>query len=106
MLFPGPYSADAIWNKIARATHAGELGIAAKIATSDNSGRAQATCIYTHDYTDLEDVKRGEFPVSFHFISVAGSMGTADELREEVLLNMRKLGLGKKRSISYKPGEH
>lgn len=67
MLFPGPYSADAIWNKIARATHAGELGIAAKIATSDNSGRAQATCIYTHDYTDLEDVKRGEFPVFFFF---------------------------------------
>ncbi|KAL0637838.1 hypothetical protein Q9L58_003228 [Maublancomyces gigas] len=78
MLFPGPFSADTIWNKIARATHAGELGIAAKIATNDNSGRSQVICIYTHDFTDLEDVKR-------------------------VLLNLRKLGLGKKRSISYKP---
>lgn len=61
MLFPGPNSVDAVWNKIARATHAGELGEAAKIATKDNSARAQVICIYTHNFTDLEDVKRGRY---------------------------------------------
>lgn len=104
MLFPGPFSADTIWNKIARATHAGELGIAAKIATNDNSGRSQVICIYTHDFTDLEDVKRGKCFVLLFFRN--WFHGAADEVREEVLLNLRKLGLGKKRSISYKPGGH
>lgn len=101
MLFPGPYSADAIWNKIARATHAGDLGIASKIATNDNSGRAQVVCIYTHNFADLEDVKRGEC----FFFPGNRAYGSADEIWEEVLLNMQKLGLGTKRSISYKPGE-
>lgn len=32
-------------------------------------------------------------------------MGGADRVRVEVLVNMRRLGLAKKRPISYKPGE-
>lgn len=61
MLFPGPFSADAIWAKIARATYTGELGIAAKIATKDDSGRSQVICVYTQNFADLDDVKRGEY---------------------------------------------
>lgn len=72
MLFPGPYSADAVWNKIARATHAGELGEAAKIATNDNSARAQVICIYTHNFTDLEDVKRGRYLLFLFYFPKSG----------------------------------
>lgn len=60
-------------------------------------------CVYTHDFADLADVKRGECV----FFSLPGNWAhrSADEMWEEVLLNMQKLGLGTKRSISYKPGE-
>jgi len=44
-------------------TQAGRLGVAAKVATAMKSPLATNTdirliCIYTYDYTDLEDVRR------------------------------------------------
>lgn len=63
MLFPKPTFADIAWSKVARATNTGKLGVAAKIATSDGSGRSPVICVYTHDFADKEDVMRGKpFP--------------------------------------------
>lgn len=59
MLFPRPEIVDYYWSKVARATVNGELGDCAKVSTNDGSGRSPVICVYTHDFTDEEDVKRG-----------------------------------------------
>ena len=61
MLFPSPAHVDEVWFKVARATNAGELGTAAKVATAggdDQSGKSRLICIYTNDFSDRADVKR------------------------------------------------
>lgn len=59
MLFPSPDYVDNVWLAIVRATAAGELGSAAKVATGDGSGTpTRLICVYTGDFSDKEDVKR------------------------------------------------
>lgn len=61
MLFPSPSHVDEVWAKVARATVAGELGVAAKVATSGDDERSEKTrlvCVYTDDFSNKEDVKR------------------------------------------------
>jgi hypothetical protein len=36
----------------------GELGNTAKVATDDGSGQARLICVFTEDFSDMEDVKR------------------------------------------------
>ncbi|MCJ1388975.1 hypothetical protein MMC18_001827 [Xylographa bjoerkii] len=87
MLFPTAADVNRVWGVVARATAAGELGGAAKVATEDGQGErvGRLICIYTEDFSDKEDVKR-------------------------VLLKLVELGLANRRSewgqdmgISYKP---
>jgi len=54
---------DVVWEKIRIATESGSLGDSAKAATSRPSGfqasqRVLVTCVYTHDFEDLDDVRR------------------------------------------------
>ena len=51
---------NRIWDIIAHATAAGELGHAAKVAADDGSGNAKARliCVYTEDYNDKSEVQR------------------------------------------------
>jgi hypothetical protein len=54
---------DTVWEKIREATEKGLLGDASKVATARPSSRAKdpsekVICIYTYDYTDVEDVMR------------------------------------------------
>jgi len=60
MLFPLPDSVNRIWRLVADGTASGELGMAAKVATDDGKGESAARliCIYTEDFSDVEDVKR------------------------------------------------
>ena len=61
MLFPSPSDVDEVWTKVTKATHAGTLGIAAKVATAggdDRSERSRLICVYTNDFSDKGDVKR------------------------------------------------
>ena len=61
MLFPSPSHLDEVWSKVAKATHAGTLGMAAKVATAgddDRSGKSRLICVYTNDFSDRADVKR------------------------------------------------
>lgn len=74
LLFPLVENVNDVWAKIATATAAGELGPWAKCATQGSarngavgSGAVDAgysekhsrvICVYTYDFTDLEDVKR------------------------------------------------
>ncbi|MCJ1382195.1 hypothetical protein MMC17_005307 [Xylographa soralifera] len=87
MLFPTAADVNRVWGVVARATAAGELGGAAKVATEDGQGdtAGRLICVYTEDFGDNQDVKR-------------------------VLLKLRELGLAKRKSewgqemgISYKP---
>jgi Domain of unknown function (DUF1917) len=60
MLFPSPAHVDEVWFKVAKATHAGALGVAAKVATAgddDRSEKSRLICVYTNDFSDIEDVK-------------------------------------------------
>ena len=48
---------DFVWSRIASATHAGTLGISAKVSPRADSG-SHVICIYTGDYTDKDDVDK------------------------------------------------
>ena len=58
MLFPTPSDVTIHWSLVAKATVAGELGHAAKVATNDGTQNARLICIYTPDFSDKKDVKR------------------------------------------------
>ncbi len=58
MLFPSTQYVDDNWHKVAKATLAGTLGCAAKVATDDGSGAPRLICVYTEDFTNEADVKR------------------------------------------------
>ena len=58
MLFPSANFVDEIWRKVAKATLAGILGCAAKVATDDGTDAPRLICVYTEDFTDKVDVKR------------------------------------------------
>lgn len=57
MLFIPPNEVNEVWAVVARATALGDLGTAAKVAPNDGDA-AQLICIYTEDFTDLEDIER------------------------------------------------
>jgi len=48
---------DALWSGIASATHAGTLGISAKVSPR-NDEDSHVICIYSRDYTDKSDVEK------------------------------------------------
>lgn len=63
LLFVPNAFADDVWAKIYAATVAGELGYAAKAATSRPNARAtnqgaKLICVYTYDSDDVADVSR------------------------------------------------
>ena len=60
MIFCPSEEVNAIWAVVAKATANNELGIAAKVALDDGSDRRKERlmCIYTKDFSDLEDVRR------------------------------------------------
>lgn len=63
MFFPEPSYVDDVWEVIARATAANELGVAAKVAPMppDYEGRAASArlvCVYTRDFRDKDDIAR------------------------------------------------
>jgi hypothetical protein len=86
MLFIPPANVDHVWRIIAGATVSGDLGISAKVAPHDKDQdpedrRARLICIYTKDFSDVEDVVR-------------------------VLAELKKLGLVEgSYKIYYKPGK-
>ncbi len=54
---------DNVWSKIKLATEAGRLGKISKVATAKDNPNAtnsstKVICVYTHDWTDEEDVMR------------------------------------------------
>jgi hypothetical protein len=62
MLFPSPDAVDDVWATVARATAAGELGVAAKVSPKvlyeAGGGSARLICVYTRNFTDKGDVAR------------------------------------------------
>ncbi|GAD99429.1 hypothetical protein AOR_1_2402174 [Paecilomyces variotii No. 5] len=58
MLFPTAEHVDEVWAAVVEATANDELGVAAKVATDDESGGGRLVAIYTRDYEDKKDVKR------------------------------------------------
>lgn len=55
MVFAHTRNINFWWSRIATATHAGTLGISAKVSPRDGSG-SHVICVYTRDYTDETDV--------------------------------------------------
>lgn len=86
MLFIPSANVDHIWRIIARATISSDRGISARVASHDKDQdpedrRAGLICIYTKDFSDVEDVVR-------------------------VLAELKKLGLVERSyKIYYKPGK-
>jgi hypothetical protein len=59
MLFCETHEVDAIWYTVANATASNELGRAAKVAPRGHEDRqSRLICIYTKDFTDMNDVAR------------------------------------------------
>lgn len=58
MFFPSVDYVDSVWKTVVTALDKGELGNTAKVATDDGSGQARLICVYTEDFSDMEDVKR------------------------------------------------
>ena len=60
MLFPYPEDVNGQWAIVAEATVNRELGTAAKVAPDSGDGdrTPRLICVYTKDFSDMEDVKR------------------------------------------------
>ncbi|KFX91971.1 hypothetical protein V490_05616 [Pseudogymnoascus sp. VKM F-3557] len=60
MLFPLVHEVDHVWSIIAHAVAANQLGTGAKVSPKreDPETRSRLICIYTHDFSDTEDVIR------------------------------------------------
>ncbi|CAG8958633.1 hypothetical protein HYFRA_00009950 [Hymenoscyphus fraxineus] len=59
MIFCDQVEVNEVWSVVARATINNELGIAAKVAPFDGDiEKSRLMCIYTKDFTDMEDVNR------------------------------------------------
>lgn len=82
MLFCTVYELNEVWEIVAKATANNELGIGAKVAAKSNVDRRieRLICVYTADFSDMKDVIR-----------------VAERLKE--------LGLLKKKTLYYKPGQ-
>lgn len=85
MLFCSEQDVNQVWEVVAQATAANELGIAAKVAPKPLDGdsrRDRLICVYTVDFKDKADVGR-----------------VLNKLRELKLVEARA------RAIYYKPGQ-
>lgn len=67
MLFPSPADVNRVWRLVAEAVVDGRLGDTAKVAPADppnpfvpapKKQTSRLICVYTKDFSDLEDVKR------------------------------------------------
>ncbi|KAB8204397.1 hypothetical protein BDV34DRAFT_226403 [Aspergillus parasiticus] len=58
MLFLGEEVVDRVWGVVVEETVEGRLGVAAKVATREERGKARLLAIYTKDFGDVEDVRR------------------------------------------------
>lgn len=60
MLFPNSSDLPRFWRLVAEATSQGRLGPVSKVGTHDPYDGKDATliCVYTYDFTDLDDVRR------------------------------------------------
>ncbi|KAI9825310.1 MAG: hypothetical protein M1819_000556 [Sarea resinae] len=61
MLFPSAARVNETWAAIVTATVAGQLGSVAKVATKgfeDGGSDTRLICVYTDDFSDMDDVKR------------------------------------------------
>jgi hypothetical protein len=61
MLFISNNTVNAVWSVVAKATANNELGVAAKVAPYDplsDQRSPRLICIYTKDFTDMEDITR------------------------------------------------
>jgi hypothetical protein len=56
LVFASTAQIDILWHCIATATYFGTLGIAAKV--SPRSDSEHVICVFTRDYTDVDDVNR------------------------------------------------
>jgi hypothetical protein len=59
MIFCEAAEVNEVWAVVARATANNDLGIAAKVAPDQGDMRKpRLMCIYTKDFTDMDDVSR------------------------------------------------
>ena len=59
LIFCQANEVNDVWSVAARATINNELGHAAKVSPDDGDARrARVICIYTNDFTDLDDIAR------------------------------------------------
>jgi hypothetical protein len=59
MLFPKIDDVPRYWYKVAEATSDNRLGISAKISTGlDDDRKERLICVYTKDFSDVDDVRR------------------------------------------------
>jgi hypothetical protein len=58
MLFPSDDDYPRYWRLVAEATAEGKLGITSKAATPSPIDPVNLICVYTYDFTDMEDVQR------------------------------------------------
>lgn len=57
LLFAKSADVDALWHRIANGTHAGTLGISAKVSPR-NDAESHVICVYTRDYLDRADAEK------------------------------------------------
>lgn len=58
LCFASTAEIDALWARIARATHSGTLGFSAKVAPRKEEDDEHVICVYTEDYMDSASVTK------------------------------------------------
>lgn len=57
MLFPHRNDSNRYWRLVAATTTEGKLRVASKVATLDALDPVTLICVYTYDFTDIDDVR-------------------------------------------------
>lgn len=58
LVFVSQAQVDAVWSRVASATHAGTLGTSAKVSPRSDDSNGHVICVFTRDYTDASDVNK------------------------------------------------
>ncbi|KAJ7587434.1 translation initiation factor eIF 4e-like domain-containing protein [Mycena floridula] len=58
LVFANSDQVDSLWTRVARATYAGTLGIAAKVSPKKDGSDQHVICVFTRNYTDESDVAK------------------------------------------------
>ena len=107
LIFTYTKDLDEFWQKIAKATEKGELGIGAKAATAKENPNAtnknvKVICVYTYDSEDKDDVAR----IAWKLFKLGVASRVLNYKKDQVTIEGKYVVKGDKKISRYSVGVH